>query len=189
MSDELILFVEKTHRLETSAFWSWVSSKKGAPVIERIIEGDWLAHDGLSTDALDAFCLNLRFLIQDRDGFSIRNIRSISDKWPESCTSLQHEIKIATEKLDTELNKSSVVQIFENKKTSNRDLFDIVFYGGITHSNPDKRHLFKKITRSGLFSFFVFQAFTEVLFHYRNCIQKIAFNIVKYLEITVHDRG
>jgi hypothetical protein len=143
MNDELLLFVEKAYKLETSPFWKWLSNRRGPSDIERIVAGDWLAHDGLTPEALDSFCLTLRLLIQDQDGFSIRKIAAIADAWPEDHASRREEIHRAVKSLFCE---------------------------------------FKKLTNAGLFSYFVFQAFTDVLFHYRNCIQTIAFHLVQHLE-------
>jgi hypothetical protein len=110
MNDELLLFVEKAYKLETSPFWKWLSNRRGPSDIERIVAGDWLAHDGLTPEALDSFCLTLRLLIQDQDGFSIRKIAAIADAWPEDHASRREEIHRAVKSLFCELNKRSLVQ-------------------------------------------------------------------------------
>lgn len=182
MTDELLLFVEKAHKLETSPFWKWVRTKRGPSDIEKIVAGDWLAHDGLTPESLDSFCLTLRLLIQDQDGFSIRKIKEQSASWPESCLGYHREILRSVDTLNLELSKPCLAQFLGEEKTTNRDIFDVIFYGGIAHSNSGKRDQFNRLTKSGLFSFFVFQSFSGALFHYRNCIQTIAFNIAQYLE-------
>ncbi|MCK6405941.1 MAG: hypothetical protein L6Q60_07975 [Rhodocyclaceae bacterium] len=182
MSDALILFAEKAYKLENSPFWKWVSSRRGPSDIERIVAGDWLAHDGLSPEALDSFCLTLRLLIQDQDGFSIRKVFTIAEGWPEHYASRRNAIRLAIEKLHVELNKRSLIQFNEGRNTTNGDVFDIIFYGGIAHANPGKRDQFRRLTTAGLFSYFVFQAFSATLFDYRNCIQTVAFHIVQYLD-------
>ena len=180
MHEELTLFVEKAWRLETSKFWEWLSSRRGSPDMQKIISGDWLAHDGLDQDALDAFCLNLRLLIQDGDGFSIRKIENMATLWPENANGYSNEILSAVKTLRDGLRDDSLVQIYPSRKTSKMELFDIIFYGGIAHSNPSKRRKFQEITESGVFSFFVFMSFVDCLFLYRNCIQTIAYNIYQY---------
>lgn len=179
-----ILFIEKAYKLETSPFWRWLQSRHGPSNIEKIISGDWLAHDGLTPEALDSFCLTLRLLIQDQDGFSIRKIVVIADTWPAVHARRHREIHRAVDTLQNELDKRSLVQFPENSETTNRELFDIIFYGGIAHANPGKRDQFKKITNAGMFSYFVFQAFSSVLFNYRNCIQTIAFHLVQHINET-----
>jgi hypothetical protein len=178
---ELILFVEKAYKLETSPFWKWLNTRHGPPHIEQIVAGDWLAHDGLRPEALDSFCLTLRLLIQDQDGFSIRKIAMKANTWPGSSAAYRDEIDKAIAKLHHELGKRSLIQFTEGKYATNRDVFDVIFYGGIAHANPGKRDQFRKLTSAGLFSYFVFQSFAEVLFHYRNCIQTLAYCVVQYL--------
>lgn len=180
MDEELQLFVEKAYRLKMSNFSKWATTVKNQSDLDKIIAGDWLAYDGLSIDELDAFCLNLRLLIQPRDNISIWQIRDISKKWAVDYSNFCDDIESSVCKLDQELHKKSLVQIYQDKVTFKKDLFGIIFYGGIVHVNPDKRRLFKTISSSGLFSLFIFQAFIDVVFCYMNCIQKIAFNIVQY---------
>lgn len=182
MADELVLFVESAHKLETSPFWKWATRRRGASDMERIVAGDWLAHDGLSPEALDSFCLTLRLLIQDQDGFSIRKINSLANTWNDSNSSYREGIHRAVENLHRKLRERSLVQFLDRQETTNGDVFDIIFYGGIAHANPGKRDQFRRLTKSGLFSYFLFQSFVGVVFHYRNCIQTVAFNIVRYLE-------
>ena len=178
----LVLFVEKAYKLETSPFWEWITTRRGPPDMERIISGDWLAHDGLTPEVLDSFCLTLRLLIQDQDGFSIRKVLAIAEGWPEPHASHRVEIRRAIDNLHVQLEKPSLVQLTSARDTKNTDLFDVIFYGGIVHANPGKREQFRIMTNAGLFSFFAFQAFSDVLFHYRNCIQTIAFHVVQYLK-------
>ncbi len=180
--EELFLFVEKAQRLETSAFWDWATSRRGESDMEKIVQGNWLAHDGLNQDALDAFCLNLRFLIQDRDGFSIRKIADITGTWEDRFSPQRKAIREARDKLHQELKGKAFVQFKDNGEMTNEELFQIVFYGGIVHANPKKRKDFTTLTTAGAFSYFVFQSFLEVLFFYRNCIQTIAFHISKYIK-------
>ena len=187
MADELVLFVETAHKLEKSPFWQWASHKRGPSDVERIIAGDWLAHDGLSAEALDSFCLTLRLLIQDQDGFSIRKINALATGWQGSCAPYCEAIRQAIQDLNSELNAPSLVKFPDQRETTNRDVFDTVFYGGIVHLNPGKRDRFRQLRDSGLFSFFLFQSFVGILFHYRNCIQAVAFNIVRYLEAQTPD--
>ena len=53
-------FIIRAMKLEKSNFWRWLTSRKGQPDMARILAGDWLAHDKLNSDELDAFCLNLK---------------------------------------------------------------------------------------------------------------------------------
>jgi len=181
MDVNLVLFVEKAHKLEASSFWQWLNTRRGPSDIEKITAGEWLAHDGLSHDSLEAFCLNLRFLIQPRDGFSIDQVAEIAASWPEEYALGREKIQSAVAVLGRQLGTRCLVQFTDSRVTTNWDLFEVVFYGGIAHANPSKRDQFKSITNAGLFTYFVFQTFSEVLFHYRNCIQALAFHVTQYL--------
>lgn len=182
MRTELILFVEKANRLEKSNFWKWVLSKKNAD-IKNISENDWLTYSGLERDAIEAFCLNLRLLIQNKDGFSIWQIHDISKNWGNEFKEYSKGITNAVEKLNSELNLESLINVYRDRPTKNKDLFEIIFYGGIVHMNPNKRDKFIELTEAGLFSFIVFRSFLKTLAIYRNCIQNIAYNIVQYFKL------
>ncbi|MBT62917.1 MAG: hypothetical protein CML13_06860 [Puniceicoccaceae bacterium] len=182
INEAYILFIERAYKLHKSSFWEWLTSKRGASDMARIFAGDWLAHDGLSEEALDAFCCNLRLLIQDGDGFSLREIGEITESWPEKYSDYKQGIEGARNELQARLAEPSLTNFSEDGKTTNKELFDILFYGGLVHSNPNKREEFKRITEAGLFSFFVFQSFSGVLMDYRNCIERVAYNLVRFIE-------
>ncbi|WP_155500165.1 hypothetical protein [Comamonas testosteroni] len=179
-------FINRSHRLEKSAFWKWLTTPRGQADIPKFIEGNWLASDGLNQDELEAFCLNLRLFIQDGDGFSIRKIKELSEKWSDTHLHEKTGIKQATDTLRKSLDEPSFVSIYKDKPTTNEDIFDVIFYGGIVHSNPSKRATYNDLVKSGLFSYFVFSAFSSTLFHYRNCIQTIAHHLARHV---VHEYG
>ncbi|MDZ5457543.1 hypothetical protein [Azohydromonas lata] len=175
-------FLQKAKKLEESRFWTWLTSRRGEPDWDRVKQGDWLAQDKLNPDEMEAFCLNLRLLIQDQDGFSIRKIKQLSDLWPEKYKENKIAIQKTVDELNTKLDQPSFVNPKISGITTNKELFDIIFYGGIAHANPSKRDEFDRITQSGLFSVFAFQAFSSVIFHYRNCIVSIAYQVATYLD-------
>ena len=181
MSTELKHFLVRAEKLELSSFWRWLNARRSQSDIPRIIDGDWLAHDGLSQDELEAFCLNMRFFIQPRDGFSIDQVGQIASQWPQTYQAHQAGVQAAIARLNSVLDARCLVQIDKTRATRNRDLFEVVFYGGIVHANPGKREQFERVVRSGLFSYFVFQAFSGTLFRYRNCIQHLAHHVAAYM--------
>lgn len=175
-------FLQKAQKLEESRFWTWLTSRRGEPDWDRVKQGDWLAQDKLNADEMEAFCLNLRLLIQDQDGFSIRKIKQLSELWPDKYMGNKVAIHRTVDELNAKLEQPSLVNVKITGTTTNRELFDIIFYGGIAHANPSKRDEFDRITQSGLFSVFAFQAFGSVIFHYRNCIVSIAYQVATYLD-------
>lgn len=180
--ESLRRFVARAERIVSSAFWGWMTRKRGGADMGRIIGGDWLAHDGLNIDELEAFCLNLRLLIQDRDGFSIRQIGLIADGWESRHDDLKKEISDARAELNKNLDFRSIANIKdEGETTTNKELFDLIFYGGMVHEDKETRREFDRLAKSGLFSFFLFQAFRGVLFHYRNCILHVGWASLEWL--------
>lgn len=179
---QLKRFIKRAEKLLTSNFWKWLTRPRGGPDMARIFAGDWLAHDGLEEDQFYSFCMSLRFFIQDTDGVSIRSIKRITDRWPNEHQDLQFRVREAVTHLNVRLEEKSLVSIHEGSTTTNRQLFDVLFYSGIAHENVGKRDEFDRLVQAGLFSFFVFQAFTSTLFHYRNCIRSVGLQVECYLE-------
>ncbi|UCJ18907.1 hypothetical protein K5Q02_11310 [Pseudomonas sp. MM211] len=149
--------------------------------MDRIFKGEWLAHDGLDQEAFESFCLNLRQMIQDTDGYSMRLVGQIAEKWGARDSDLLQGIREARNTLKQKLDQPCLVRIHASRSTTNRELFDTVFYGGVAHENIGKRDEFDRITNAGLFGYFVFSAFLGVLFYYRNCILRMAVHVDKYL--------
>lgn len=174
------LFLERALRLEESRFWTWLKTPQGEINLQPFAEGDWLAHPNLNQDELEAFCLNLRLLIQKRDGFSIDQIRGLAQEWPPQYEQQRVGIEQAVEELERRLDGPCFVSLPSREKTSNRDLFDVVFYGGLVHANLDKREEFRALFSADIFSFFAFRAFCGVLFHYRNCVAQVAYHLGQY---------
>ena len=181
MPDNLVHFVESAYKLETSPFWAWATTRRGESDYERICSGEWLAHEGLSPEALDSFCLTLRLFIQKGDGFSLRDIGEMAESWPESSRAYRDAIQRARDELELRKGERSLATIPGQAQTTKFQLFEVIFYGGIVHKNPNKRDTYREMVNAGLFSFFVFQAFIDMLFHLRNCIQTVAYNIVQHL--------
>lgn len=181
MTTSLEYFVLRANKLEHSSFWEWLSSRHGQPDIEKIIEGNWLAHDKLNPEALEAFCLNFRFLIQPRDDISYETVADLASLWPDTYEVEREGVKGAVAKLNLALDSQAMVSMSPEKPTTNRELFEIIFYGELAHANPGKREQFETLVSSGLFSYFVFNAFCSVLFHYRNCIQSVAHFVARYV--------
>lgn len=176
-------FIDKAYKLETSPFWAWVKKPMKEYNIDEIKSGNWLAHEGLKEEELDSFCLTLRLLIQDKDGFSIRCIKNITNTMPNIYEPHLSEILNECEILKRELSENSFTSLNSERSTSNQELFNIIFYGGLVHLNEQRRDKFESIVDSGVFSFFVFHSFIKVLFIYRNAISGIAFHLVQILNV------
>lgn len=119
-------FNDKVDRLSKSRFVEWASTKREKPHSSEALSKDWLALDGLHKDEIDGFILNFRFLIQQKDGFSIDCLKKFYEELPadfedEKCEF--HHIELG---LNNFLNQKSLHQI-QNSNFSNKDFFEIIF--------------------------------------------------------------
>lgn len=174
-------FIEKSRKLEESPFWAWMN-QTGKKPNEKLIQGaTFIMQDDLREEDLESFCLNLRLLIQDNDGFSIKKMQEFSKSFAPQFSQFANEITEAREKLNINLDSKSIVQLNNDKETTNRVIFDFIFYGGIVHANEGKRHVFQELS-SGQISWFAFNDFITAITHYRNCYMAIAYNLFHYLD-------
>ena len=159
----LILFNEKVDRLERCGLTKRMATPKYIIQPDKIMGREWIAFDNVSEDDLDAFVLNLRLLIQDRDGFSIRCLAKIykKDEVPQDLAKAFDEQR---EKWKTYRSTfSPLIKPGGTEKLSNGDLFDILFYGGLAHQDKKYFNEFFKLTKQGAFSAFVFGFFLSSL--------------------------
>lgn len=176
------LFIQKSKKLEESPFWNWIN-KEGKKANEKLISApSFIMHEDLREEDLESFCLNLRLLIQDRDGLSIRAMKEFSGTFDAKYSKHTIEIHEATKKLNYCLQSKSLVQLEGNKPTTYYEIFDIIFFGGLVHIDKVKRYKFQELESSGSLSWFVFNDFTSAITHYRNCYMIIAYNLFHYLD-------
>jgi len=172
-------FILRARKLEHSAFWQWQNQRPIHVDHAAIVAGNWLAYEGLREEDLESFCLNLRLLIQDRDGISVRRIAEYVTDWPEAHAEYKFAVRAAVDTLNDRLSRPCSVSLSKSGKTTNRELFDVLFYGGLVHSDQLMRDEYRRIINAGLFSYFVFTAFWAVLHNFRNCIQSMAHHIAR----------
>ena len=171
---KLELFNEKAGLLEASRFLAWIMSGPRKPDYAKIAAGDWLAYAGLHPDDVAAFALNLRLLIQPRDRHSIDDIPGLYLTLAIDEAARLGNLEVA--QLSAYLAEDSTVQLARAPapRTTNKHLFEVIFYGGIAHSNEEKVADFRRLTREGIISVFTFTGFTGTLLRYLNCIRKLA---------------
>ena len=69
----LQLFNERVDRLDRCSLAKRMDENPHYQLnYEKMINRQWVSIDGISEDEIDSFVLNVRLLIQDNDGFSIR---------------------------------------------------------------------------------------------------------------------
>ena len=164
--EKLEQFNRTLERIAESIFIHWLFSERERPQDNVAMAKNWLSLKGLHKDEHDGFVLNFRFLIQDRDGFSLRKVSEIYDYLSEDYESEKAEFYLLREQLKDYLAESSFIQI-SGKETKNIDYFEAIFYGGLAHENQEKIQEFQLLT-GGLINGIVFFSFVNILLQYVN---------------------
>jgi hypothetical protein len=159
----LILFNSKADRLDNCRLSKRMANQHYHIQHDKIMNLDWVAVDGVSQDDVDAFVCNLRLLIQDRDGFSIRCLSKLYEQ-----EEVPHELSDAfnkeRQKWKTHFNSETLfLKPDSDVKYSNEELFNIIFYGGLAHQDQKYIKEFLWLTKQGAFSAFVFGLFISSL--------------------------
>lgn len=131
---------------------------------EQMIKGQWISVDDITEDDIDAFVLNVRLLIQDNDGFSIRRLAKEVYSQNDVPDELKDEFSEHRKKWRDYRESYSIFKHHkEDRNFKNDELFEILLYGGLAHSNRDKVMLFYAITKQGAFSSIVCGWFLSTL--------------------------
>ena len=158
-------FNDRVTRIEATALAQRFADPNYTLDYERMMACDWTAGKGVNQDDVDTFVLNVRILIQDGDGISLRCLRR--DFYAHACTPAT--LRTAFEQLvsdwKTHLTETSMIGKFrrEDGNFTNGELFDVLMYGGLAHVNPDKVPTALMLMRRGAFSTMVFAAFSATL--------------------------
>jgi hypothetical protein len=118
-----------------------------------MLRREWPALDGVTEEAVDAFVLNLRLLIQNTDGISIRCLWDKVYSGPNVPVSLRDAFADARQDWsDYRAADSVFLHPVTAQKLSQGELFDILTYGMLAHVNSDKVELARVLTRQGAVS-------------------------------------
>lgn len=167
-------FNVRAQYLDESRFLKWIRARGNKqPDIQKLCSGTWLAYDGLDREDVDSFVLNLRVLLQDRDGFSIRCLAAVYDNFPSEFAQAKDLFKGVRDGLSAYLRQPSLVGIGGNKFTKH-EILDIILYGGFAHNTPDLYGKFVSISKSGFFCLFSFVEFMNIITVLNGHIQQIA---------------
>jgi hypothetical protein len=179
----LILFNEKVDRLERSGLNKRMATPKYIIQQDKITDRQWIAFDNISEDDLDAFVLNLRLLIQDRDGFSVR---CLSKLYKENGVPKDLAMAFDVQRKKWKNYRSSPSLLIKPggiEKLSNGGLFDILFYGGLAHLDKKYLNEFIILTTQGAFSAFVFGFFLMSLKTILNVLKDIRDINIRLIEV------
>jgi hypothetical protein len=156
----LALFNERVDRLLRSALAKRMRNPRYVFSYEKMMNREWICADGVSEDAIDAFVLNVRLLVQDNDGFSIR--RLAEDVYTGETVPLELKERFATARGEWREHMDQYTPFkhpCREGNFTNQELFEVLMYGGLAHANPDKVDMFFTLTKRGAVSTFVFGQF------------------------------
>lgn len=169
MKEQLLLlrqFNDKVTRLESTRFAKWLDAstpnvtahldsvqvnRTGDVTFELvgIVRASLDEHD---QDEIDAFVLTYRMFVQKRDALSIRSLTKLydaawmpgeaRDRFCEGRDAVNDWLDSSTSLLDGE------------HVVTRRELIDVILYGGLAHSEPDKVPTFNAWMRTGAAGFF-----------------------------------
>jgi len=170
----IVLFNERVDRLDRTALTQRMENPHYRLDYNRMINQEWISADGVTEDAVDAFVLNVRLLIQDGDGFSIRRIGEDIYAQNYVPSDLRDRFNEQRRRWCKHRQQRSMFKHFtEDRNFSNGELFDVLLYGGIAHANREKVTLFNRLTRSGFYSSLVCGSFLSSLRIFRDVVHRI----------------
>lgn len=170
----LSLFNERVERLARSALAKRMASPHYTLDYKKMMRREWISADGLTEDAVDAFVLNVRLLVQDQDGFSIR--RLAEDVYDQDSVPADMRSRFAEQrrKWREHVELPSVCKHFgEDRNFTNGELFKVLMYGGLVHANRDKVDLFYALTNQGAYSSLVCASFLVSLRMFLDVVRAI----------------
>lgn len=131
---------------------------------EQMIKRQWISVGDITEDDIDAFVLNVRLLIQDNDGFSIRCLARRVYSRNDVPNELKDEFSEHRRRWRDYMERSSAFKHDQDDRNfRNDELFDILLYGGLAHCNRDKVVSFHALTKQGALSSIVFGRFLSSL--------------------------
>ena len=160
--------------LAESRFLQWIQAGGSKqPNLPELLAGKWLVYEGLHREDLDSFILNLRLLIQDRDGFSIRCLSELYRSFPDDYREAQDAFVYVRGLLNKYLESPSTVRLKKRGKTTKRVVLNTILYGGFAHTDPKFHSDFLTLTTSGMYSMMSFIEFTNIIFVVSDYLRRI----------------
>jgi hypothetical protein len=170
------LFNEKVARLESTGLAQFLeqsmpnvtmkmdqvtsSTQVGSSV--EIVGRVWSTLDNIDQDTIDAFVLTYRMFVQRNDRASLDSLRKIYDRsWmPDEAA---ESFRKAMSQVENFLDSTLEVQFAQGEEITRRRLVDVLLYGVLAHSNPEKEREFRLWTSSGGLTGFVWAEFIVTL--------------------------
>lgn len=96
-----------------------------------------------NNESIESFVLTFRFFCQDNEPSSLNRIAKIYSKLPDYCSEKSaclNEHKKINDYLDSHDNSLNIK--INSKRFTNREIFEIFFYGGLAHANKHKEEIY-----------------------------------------------
>ena len=177
MDNTLIHFLEVADTLGKSAAWRWLSKRKNPADMLAVFESGWSVCDGLQRGELMAFCADLMFLIGDDPRMSLRRVADVARTWPDAYRVERGGVLKAVIEVNGDLDETSALSVGTGAPASHREIFELIFHGGLARDQAAVCERFAALIDDGLFSHALFSAFCTTLFQYRTGIQAIAYYV------------
>ena len=171
----LELFAEKAGRLGELSLAQEISKSYRASV--RWARGEpWAGeYSGPAGEAVDAYILTLRMLIQDNESISLRSMRRLYRE-ASIAVSLVDQFDEACAELNAFLDADTNLAIEDGRQLTYRDIFEVFVYGSLAHTNsPRKREVFTALRDGAWFP--LFQA------HFADCLRAFEVTLVSLRRI------
>lgn len=169
--EALTLFNEKTDKLVSSGFLRYLS-ENGLKVTFRLVgEGESVESTLPDQESVEAFVLNIRFLIQDNEICSIRNLAELYRTLP-----LPVELRKEFDSTRNELQKyfaSTGSLHISGEDLTYGNVFDTFIYGYLVHTNPPKREIYDRWMKREPIAAHLKLEFYSCLVNFLNCILRM----------------
>lgn len=161
----LILFNERIDRLNRCRLAKRMEENPHYKLnYDLMMKRQWVAIDDVTEDDIDALVLNIRLLIQDNDGYSIRCLAEKVYQTNDIPSDLKIKFNKQVEKWRVYIQSPSIISHFKEKRNfTNEELFNIILYGGLAHSSRKYVNHFYNLTKQGAFSSIVCTYFMSTL--------------------------
>lgn len=143
----LRLFNEKADKLDRLSFIDQVFEKPIGFRLRGDQDGFIVSRLGPSAESIDAFCLTMRFFIQDTEPSSFRRLSSVYAFLGEMEIVDQasvDEFESAREAIKDLSAPIAYIPPFEGKSYTPWEIFDTIFYGALSHANDEKARLYER---------------------------------------------
>lgn len=179
----LKLFNEKAEKLRTLPFTSdlhgsgvtikWSKETKRIEAFRR----------GPHGQSIDAFILTLRLFIQDNSKISIRKLAEYY-RMLDVPEDLKQQFAQSRVNLNKFLEQDAGIN-HNNNKFSNRDILELVIYGGYAHANLEKKRLYDGIMNFGFMGDLITNEFVHITGNILNfilCIRELNLILLNSIE-------